>query len=88
MRNLFDVLPVYGVEHNAILSKMGDVTVAFKVELPELFTMSNDEYEGLLETMEILQDKVLTRNLLKAIKRADQGQTISFEKAIGRKQRR
>jgi len=46
MRNLFDILPVYGVEHNAILSKMGDVTMAFKVELPELFTMSNDEYEA------------------------------------------
>lgn len=46
MRNLFDILPVYGVEHNAILSKMGDVTVAFKVDLPELFTMSNDEYEA------------------------------------------
>lgn len=46
MRNLFDILPVYGVEHNAILSKMGDVTVAFQVELPELFTMSNDEYEA------------------------------------------
>jgi conjugation system TraG family ATPase len=46
MRNLFDILPVYGVEHNAILSKMGDATVAFKVELPELFTMSNDEYEA------------------------------------------
>ncbi len=46
MRNLFDILPVYGVEYNAILSKMGDVTVAFKVELPELFTMSNDEYEA------------------------------------------
>lgn len=46
MKNLFDVLPIYGMEHNAILSKMGDVTVAFKVELPELFTMSNDDYEA------------------------------------------
>ena len=46
MKNLLDILPVYGVEHNAILSKMGDITVAFKVELPELFTMSNDEYEA------------------------------------------
>lgn len=46
MKNLFDILPVYGVEHNSILSKMGDITVAFKVELPELFTMSNDEYEA------------------------------------------
>jgi conjugation system TraG family ATPase len=46
MKKLFDILPVYGVEYNAILSKMGDITVAFKVQLPELFTMSNDEYEA------------------------------------------
>ena len=46
MRNLSEILPVYGVEHDAILSKMGDVTIAFKVELPELFTMSNDDYEA------------------------------------------
>jgi hypothetical protein len=46
MKNLFDVLPIYGMEHDAILSKMGDITVAFKVELPELFTMSNDDYEA------------------------------------------
>ncbi|HUC82368.1 MAG TPA: TraG family conjugative transposon ATPase [Flavisolibacter sp.] len=46
MKNLFDLLPVYGIEHDAILSKMGDVTVAFQVELPELFTMSNDDYEA------------------------------------------
>jgi conjugation system TraG family ATPase len=46
VKKLFDILPVYGVEHDAILSKMGDVTVAFKVELPELFTMSNDDYEA------------------------------------------
>ena len=46
MRNLSDILPVYGVEHDAILSKMGDVTIAFKVELPEIFTMSNDDYEA------------------------------------------
>ena len=46
MKNLIDILPVYGVEHDTILSKMGDITVVFKVELPELFTMSNDEYEA------------------------------------------
>lgn len=46
MKNLFDILPLYSVEHNAILSKMADVTVAFKVQLPELFTLSNDDYEA------------------------------------------
>jgi hypothetical protein len=46
MRNLIDILPLYGVEHDAILSKMGDVTVVYKVDLPELFTMNNDDYEA------------------------------------------
>lgn len=46
MKNLHDILPVYAIEHNAILSKMGDVSVVFEVQLPELFTMSNDEYEA------------------------------------------
>jgi conjugation system TraG family ATPase len=46
MKNLADILPVYGVEHQSILSKMGDVTVAFKAELPELFTLSTQEYEA------------------------------------------
>ncbi|MEO6289832.1 MAG: DUF3875 domain-containing protein, partial [Ginsengibacter sp.] len=46
MKNLLDILPLYGVEHDAILSKMGDVSVGFKVQLPELFTLSNDDYEA------------------------------------------
>lgn len=50
MKNLSDILPVYGVEHDSILSKMGDISVAFKVQLPELFTLSNDNYEMLHQT--------------------------------------
>ncbi len=46
MKNLNEILPVYAIENNVILSKMGDVTVVFDVQLPELFTMSNDEYEA------------------------------------------
>ena len=46
MKNLNEILPVYSIENNAILSKMGDVTVVFDVQLPELFTMSNEEYEA------------------------------------------
>ena len=46
MKNLIDILPIYGVEHDSILSRMGDVTIAFKVQLPELFTLSNEEYEA------------------------------------------
>ncbi|TDH18151.1 TraG family conjugative transposon ATPase [Segetibacter sp. 3557_3] len=49
-RNLQHILPIYGIEHNAILSKNGDITVAFRVELPELFTLSEQEYEALYYT--------------------------------------
>ena len=45
-KNLKDLLPIYAVENDAILSKMGDMTVGFSVELPELFTLSNEEYEA------------------------------------------
>ena len=46
MKELSEILPLYGVEHDAILSKTGDVTLVFKVELPELFTLSNEDYEA------------------------------------------
>ncbi|OKS85689.1 TraG family conjugative transposon ATPase [Mucilaginibacter polytrichastri] len=43
---LDDLLPIMDVEHDCILSKMGDVTIAFKAELPEIFTLSDQEYEA------------------------------------------
>lgn len=43
---LDDMLPLWGCEHDCILSKKGDITVAFKVELPEIFTLSDNEYEA------------------------------------------
>ncbi|HVM87898.1 MAG TPA: TraG family conjugative transposon ATPase [Puia sp.] len=45
-RALKDILPILGVEHDCILSKQGDITVAFEVWLPEIFTLSNEEYES------------------------------------------
>jgi len=48
--------------------------------------LNSDEYEGLLETLEILKDKNATKELLQAIKEADAGKTSSFEKVTGRKQ--
>jgi conjugation system TraG family ATPase len=41
-----DVLPIMDVQHDCILSKQGDVTVVFKAELPEIFTLSDQEYEA------------------------------------------
>ncbi|MXN91161.1 TraG family conjugative transposon ATPase [Flavobacterium sp. Sd200] len=43
---LDDILPIMDVQHDCILSKMGDVTIAFKAELPEIFTLSDQEYEA------------------------------------------
>ncbi|MEP7375297.1 MAG: TraG family conjugative transposon ATPase [Chitinophagaceae bacterium] len=45
-RELKDVLPILGVEKDCILSKQGDITVAYEVTLPELFTLSDQEYEA------------------------------------------
>ncbi len=43
---LDDILPIMDVEHDCILSKQGDVPVVFKAELPEIFTLSDQEYEA------------------------------------------
>ena len=40
------VFPIYKVENDCILSKCGDITVAFEATLPEIFTLSDQEYES------------------------------------------
>lgn len=40
-----EILPIMGVEHDCILSKQGDITIVFRAELPEIFTLSNGDYE-------------------------------------------
>jgi len=47
MINIEDILPVYKVENNCILSRQGDITIAYKLELPDIFTLSGQEYEAL-----------------------------------------
>lgn len=39
--------PLLAVEHDCIISKDADITVAFRVELPELFTVTSTEYEAI-----------------------------------------
>ncbi|WP_449536196.1 TraG family conjugative transposon ATPase [Flavobacterium endoglycinae] len=46
MKTMEGILPIMAVEHDYILSKQGDVTIVFKTELPEIFTMSDQEYEA------------------------------------------
>ncbi|MFZ6037737.1 MAG: TraG family conjugative transposon ATPase [Bacteroidota bacterium] len=53
MRNIMKVstieskFPLLAVEHDCIISKDADITVAFHVELPELFTVTGTEYEAI-----------------------------------------
>lgn len=41
-----DIFPIMDVEHDCIVSKHGDITVAYTVALPEIFTLSDNEYEA------------------------------------------
>lgn len=50
-----------GVEHDCLLSLQGDVTAAFAVELPEIFTLSDQEYEAFHQTW-VKAVKVLPRH--------------------------
>ena len=45
-RVLEEILPIMDVEYDLILSKQGDITIGFLCELPEIFTLSNEEYEA------------------------------------------
>src|SRR5260221_6908967 len=60
-KELKDILPIFSVEHDCILSKQGDVTIAYGVTLPELFTLSDQEYEILHQAL-IKAIKVLPRH--------------------------
>jgi conjugation system TraG family ATPase len=46
MRTVNEVLPIWSVENDAILSKMGDITIGYRLELPEIFSMDAAEYEA------------------------------------------
>ena len=50
-KQIKDILPIFGVENDCILSKQGDVTIAYEVQLPELFALSDQEYEVLHQTL-------------------------------------
>ena len=58
--NLNDLFPLYGVEHDIILSMQGDMTIAYEAALPELFTLSDQEYEAfhqaLIKALKVLPE--------------------------------
>ncbi|CAL1519134.1 hypothetical protein MMC2321_02879 [Chitinophaga sp. MM2321] len=47
---LNDIFPIMGIEQDCILSKQGDITLVYQVELPEIFTLSDHDYESFHQT--------------------------------------
>ena len=46
-RTLEAALPILAVENNSIVSKLSDVTIGFRLQLPEIFTQSIEDYAAL-----------------------------------------
>ena len=46
MIEAINILPIYKVEHNCVLSMQGDITIGFRMQLPEIFTLSDRDYEA------------------------------------------
>jgi conjugation system TraG family ATPase len=44
-KKLDNLLPILDIEQGVIISRQGDATLAFALELPEIFTLSDTEYE-------------------------------------------
>lgn len=51
---------------------------------PVMTMLSMDQFEGMLETIEILSDQVFAKRLQKGIAQAKAGKTVSLEEATSR----
>ena len=63
---------------DAIESKL-DRYIVTRHGQPVMMLISPEDYEGLLETIEILSDKAAVKRILKSRKEARAGKTISLE---------
>ncbi len=52
--------------------------------VPHAVVMSYEEYEGWLETLEILSDRAFARGLRKAREEARRGKLLSYEEVFGK----
>lgn len=59
--SLDKTFPIYKIEQDCILSKQGDVSVSFEVTLPEIFTLSDQDYEAFHQIL-VKAIKVLPKN--------------------------
>jgi len=50
--------------------------------------MDADEYDGLLETIDILKDSKLVEDIAKSLKEVKEGKVVPFEDVVGRQQKK
>jgi conjugation system TraG family ATPase len=46
MTDAINILPIYKIEHGCILSFQGDITIAFRATLPEIFSLADRDYDA------------------------------------------
>ncbi|RXK81989.1 TraG family conjugative transposon ATPase [Filimonas effusa] len=46
-KKLERIIPIYKVENDAVISKNGDITIAFQLRLPEIFTLSPENLDAI-----------------------------------------
>ncbi len=69
------------------IHKNFDRYVITKRGKPEVVMMSVDDYEGLMETLEIESDPALVKRLRKAVREMKQGKGVPYEEVIRRIER-
>jgi len=42
-----DITPIMDIERNCIITKKGDISIVFRLVLPEVFTLSDDDFEAI-----------------------------------------
>ena len=52
--------------------------------VPSAVLLSMDQFEGLMETIEILSDQKAMRSLRRSLKQAETGRWVSHERVFGR----
>lgn len=84
--DLEDRFPILAVENNCIVSKDADITVAFEVELPELYTVTAAEYEAIhgtwVKAMKVLPNSSRTGSSRKTTGAKETGRKVSCPAAM------
>ncbi len=89
MINIKNILPITTVKRDLmkLLKRAktdGSTFLITKDGRAEAVLMSAEEYEGMLETMEILKDKKLLKQLLKAQDDIKHGRVYTHEEVFGK----